>query len=364
VVILFGGRSAEHEISLLSARNIVGALDRARFSPFLIGIDKQGRWHLESQATLDSAVGDPRAVHLDAAAPLTDASVLKAGDVVFPAVHGTYGEDGTLQGLLELADVAYVGAPVLGSAIGMDKDVAKRLLRDAGIAVVPYRLVTARAFRTERDACLRAGAELGFPLFCKPANAGSSVGVTKVDRPEQLAGALALALQFDSKVLLERGIDAREVECAVLGNDEPQASIPGEIVLSHRDGFYSYDAKYVDPQGAEFRVPADLPAETAKRVHILVRSSGLAQTMSRYLVRRIEEHGGITVHPETEIVAPPPSGKRNEKSNSLHLGSFLFGMGYRVADNVGVNLDMEIGATDDAPDMRAFIRVPIAFSLF
>ena len=268
-MILFGGRSAEHEISLLSARNIVAALDRDRFSPFLIGIDKQGRWHLESQATLDAAVGDPRAVHLDPAAPLTDAAVLKPGDVVFPALHGTYGEDGTLQGLLELAGVAYVGASVLGSAIGMDKDVAKRLLRDAGIAVVPYRLVTARAFRRTRADCLRAGEELGFPLFCKPANAGSSVGVTKVSRAEELEAALALALQFDSKVLLERGIDAREVECAVLGNDEPAASVPGEIVLSHRDGFYSYDAKYVDPDGATFRVPAEIPGEVVKRVQEL-----------------------------------------------------------------------------------------------
>lgn len=269
MVILFGGRSAEHEVSLLSARNIVAALDRERFSPFLIGIDKQGLWHLESQATLDSAVGDPRAVRLDPAAPLTDASVLRSDDVVFPAVHGTYGEDGTLQGLLELAGVAYVGAPVLGSAIAMDKDIAKRLLRDAGIPIVPYRLVTARAFRQEKDACLRAGADLGFPLFCKPANAGSSVGVTKVARPEDLQAALALALQFDSKVLLERGIDAREVECAVLGNDEPAASIPGEIVLSHRDGFYSYDAKYVDPNGAVFRVPAEIPADVVKRVQEL-----------------------------------------------------------------------------------------------
>src|SRR3569623_2101270 len=167
VVILFGGRSAEHEISLLSARNIVAALDRDRFTPFLIGIDKQGRWHLESQATLDAAVGDPRTVHLDAGAPLADATVLKPDDVVFPALHGTFGEDGTLQGLLELAGVAYVGAPVLGSAVGMDKDVAKRLLRDAGIPVVPYRLVTARAFRVERQACLRAGGELGFPLICR-----------------------------------------------------------------------------------------------------------------------------------------------------------------------------------------------------
>lgn len=268
-MILFGGRSAEHEISLLSARNIVAALDRERFAPLLIGIDKQGRWHLESQATLDAAVGDPRAVRLDPTAPLTDASVLKPGDVVFPAVHGTFGEDGTLQGLLELADVAYVGAPVLGSAIGMDKDVAKRLLRDAGIPIVPYRLVTARAFRRDRDACLRAGGELGFPLFCKPANAGSSVGVSKVTGAEELEAALGLALQFDTKVLLERGIDAREVECAVLGNDEPEASLPGEIVLSHRDGFYSYDAKYVDPDGAVFRVPADLPAAVAKRVQEL-----------------------------------------------------------------------------------------------
>src|SRR3569623_862654 len=213
VVILFGGRSAEHEISLLSARNFVAARDRDRFTPFLIGIDKQGRWHLESQATLDAAVGDPRAVHLDAGAPLADASLLRPDDVVFPALHGTCGEDGTLQGLLELAGVAYVGAPVLGSAIGMDKDVAKRLLRDAGLPVVPYRLVTARGFRQEREACLRAG--------------------------------------------------------AVLGNDDPQASIPGEIVLSHRDGFYSYDAKYVDPTGAVFRVPAEIPEAVVARVRAL-----------------------------------------------------------------------------------------------
>jgi D-alanine-D-alanine ligase len=269
VVILFGGRSAEHEISLLSARNVVQALDRDRFVPFLVGIDKQGRWHLESQATLDAAVGDPRTVHLDERAPLTDASVLRPDDIVFPALHGTFGEDGTLQGLLELAGVAYVGAPVLGSAVGMDKDVAKRLLRDAGIPVVPYRVITARAFRADPQACLRSGDELGFPLFCKPANAGSSVGVSRVMRATDLRAALVMALQFDTKVLLERAVDAREVECAVLGNDDPEASIPGEIVLSHRDGFYSYDAKYVDATGAIFRVPADIPAAVGKRVREL-----------------------------------------------------------------------------------------------
>jgi D-alanine-D-alanine ligase len=269
VVLLFGGRSAEHEISLLSARNMLRALDRQRFEPLLIGIDKDGRWHRESEATLDAAVGDPRTVHLDPAAPVIEPSVLRPDDVVLPVLHGTFGEDGTIQGLLELAGVAYVGAPVLGSAIGMDKDVAKRLLRDAGIPVVDYRVVTAHAFRTDRDGCLRTAAELGFPLFCKPANAGSSVGVSRVMSAAALPAALTEALSYDRKVLLERAVDAHEVECAVLGNDEPQASTPGEIVLSHKDGFYSYDAKYVDPNGAFFRVPAQIPAALAERVRTL-----------------------------------------------------------------------------------------------
>ena len=280
VVLLFGGRSAEHEISLLSARNVLRALDRQRFVPFLIGIDKEGRWHQESEATLEAAVGDPRTVHLDAAAPIIEPSVLRPDDVVFPVLHGTFGEDGTIQGLLELAGVAYVGAPVLGSAIGMDKDVAKRLLRDAGIPIVEYRVVTAADHRADPERAWRAGAELGFPLFCKPANAGSSVGVSRVKDAEALPAALAVALSFDRKVLLERSIDAREVECAVLGNDDPEASTPGEIVLSHQDGFYSYDAKYVDPNGASFRVPALVSAELTERVRALsvatFRTLGLA----------------------------------------------------------------------------------------
>ncbi|MES1204512.1 MAG: D-alanine--D-alanine ligase family protein [Pseudomonadota bacterium] len=259
VVILFGGRSAEHEVSLLSARNVYHALDRARFDPFLVGIDKQGRWHRESVATLEAATGDPRAVRLDEWAPIIDASALLPDDVVIPMLHGTQGEDGTVQGLLELADVAYVGAGVLGSAVGMDKDVAKRLLRDAGIPIVPFRVVTATEFRRDPARCLSKGDDLGYPLFCKPANAGSSVGVVRVLRAAELPAALATALAFDRKVLLERAVDAREIECAVLGNDDPLASTPGEIVLSHKDGFYSYDAKYVDPQGAVFKVPADLP---------------------------------------------------------------------------------------------------------
>jgi D-alanine-D-alanine ligase len=171
--------------------------------------------------------------------------------------------------LLETANVAYVGAGVLGSAVGMDKDIAKRLLRDAGIPIVDYQLVTAAEFRRDRERCLRKGNDLGYPLFCKPANAGSSIGVARVDRGADLAGALTVALGFDRKVLLERAIDAREIECAVLGNDEPEASIPGEIVLSHAGGFYSYDAKYVDAELATFRVPADIPAVVSDHVRAL-----------------------------------------------------------------------------------------------
>jgi len=278
VIILFGGRSAEHEISLLSARNVLSALDRTRFEPVLVGIDKAGRWHRESERTLEAAAGDPRGVMLDASAPavaMEEALVSRASDlpgavdiddVVFPVLHGTFGEDGTVQGAMELAGIAYVGAGVLGSAIGMDKDVAKRLLRDAGIPVVDFGIVTAAAFRRDPAAALRALPDLGYPRYVKPANAGSSVGVSRVAGPGDLERAVRDALAFDSKVLIERGIDAREIECAVLGNDEPEASIPGEILVHHKDGFYSYDAKYVDPDGASWKIPADLPAEMIERV--------------------------------------------------------------------------------------------------
>ena len=275
VVLLFGGRSAEHEISLLSARNVLRALDRTRFVPFLIGIDKQGRWHRETEATIDGvgASSDPRKVHLDPDAPLVDASVLLPDDVVFPVLHGTFGEDGTIQGLLEMAGVAYVGAPVLGSAVGMDKDVTKRLLRDAGIPIVPYRIVTARGHARDPASSLAAASALGFPLFCKPANAGSSVGVSRVKGAGDLSAALAAAFAYDRKVLLEQAVDAREVECAVLGNEAPEASAVGEIVLTHPDGFYSYDAKYVDADGAVFRVPAEIDPAITERVRALAVSA-------------------------------------------------------------------------------------------
>jgi len=282
VIILFGGRSAEHEVSLLSARNVFLALDRERFEPLLVGIDKQGHWRIEPEKTLLDATGDPRLLKLVAAghelavpvhpespdlSTSDDARPLMASeDVVFPVLHGTYGEDGTVQGLLELADIAYVGPGHLGSAIGMDKDVAKRLLAQAGIPVVPWRMVTAHAMKHDRPRALALAAELGFPAFVKPANAGSSVGVTKVKNAAGLEPALRAALAFDTKILVEAGIDAREIECAVLGNDEPIASIPAEVIVHHKDGFYSYDAKYVDADGADARIPADLPPALAARV--------------------------------------------------------------------------------------------------
>lgn len=293
VIILFGGRSAEHEVSILSARNVYLALDKSRFDPLLIGIDKQGRWREEPAETLINAQGDPRLLRLqgvgaevpvpvrpqsavgegESAAmtgvPTHGVSILGRDDVVFPVLHGTYGEDGTVQGLLELADVAYVGPGPLGSAVGMDKDVAKRLLAQAGIPVVPWQTVTRAALAKRGEAVLDQVATLGFPLFVKPANAGSSVGVTKVKDRATLAGALLTALTYDTKALCETGIDAREIECAVLGNEDPEASLPGEVVVTHADGFYSYEAKYVDPAGSHVRVPADIPAEVAARVRAL-----------------------------------------------------------------------------------------------
>lgn len=280
VIILCGGRSAEHEISLLSARNVLQALDRERYEPVVVGIDKLGHWRQESARTLEAATGDPRNVALDARASavtieqglaLVDrpGEPLTSDDVVFPVLHGTYGEDGTVQGLLELAGVAYVGAGVLGSAVGMDKDVAKRLLRDAGIPIVDFHVVTAGALRANAATALAPAHALGFPMFVKPANAGSSVGVSRVREPGALEAAVRAALAFDRKVLLERGVDAREIECAVLGNDDPRASIPGEIIVSHSSGFYSYDAKYVDPNASTWKIPADIPPALAARVQEL-----------------------------------------------------------------------------------------------
>jgi D-alanine-D-alanine ligase len=285
VGVLFGGRSAEHEVSILSARNVIAALDPEKFDVVPIGIARDGRWVLQSVTRLLRDKGDPRFVQLDAAGPsvplINHAShsvsataqaqvTVDSLDVVFPVLHGPMGEDGTVQGLLELAGVPYVGAGVTGSAIGMDKDVMKRLLRDAGIPIARHLTLRVADYRRRQPQLLREIDErIGYPAFVKPANLGSSVGISRVTSRAQLSGALDKAFDYDVKVLVEAGVAGREIECAVLGNDEPVASIPGEIVVRHEDGFYSYDAKYVSEHGATLQIPAVLDAAVSREVQRL-----------------------------------------------------------------------------------------------
>ena len=282
MAILFGGQSAEHEISILSARNVLAALDRARFEPLLIGIDKAGRWLAQDPQKLLASEGDPRLVRVQPGLPV-HLSAAPAGptqnptvgqiDVVFPVLHGTLGEDGAVQGLLEVAGIPYVGAGVLGSAIGMDKDVMKRLLREAGIPVTDFRTVRHADFIAEPDHICRDIAALGFPLFTKPANAGSSVGVRKVASAAALPDAVRYAFEFDTKILAEAAVAGREIELAVLGGKPPAVSLAGEIVVQHPDGFYSYDAKYLDEHGARLDVPASLsPEELAGAQELALRA--------------------------------------------------------------------------------------------
>jgi D-alanine-D-alanine ligase len=265
--LLFGGRSAEHEVSLVSARNVYEAIDKSKFDVVLIGIDPHGAWHLLNESfflvppsaqpftqwreAVSLLPGAEAALVPPSSNPLTIGKL----DAVFPVMHGTYAEDGTVQGLLKLLNIPFVGAGVLGSAVGMDKDVMKRLLRDAGLPVGKFLSFKKHNAPTWEH----ASATLGAPLFIKPANAGSSVGVHKVRNAEEWTKALADAFQFDTKVLAEEFIRCREIEVAVLGNDQPKASVPGEIIPTHE--FYSYEAKYLDENGAKLRIPADLPAE-------------------------------------------------------------------------------------------------------
>ena len=274
VGVIFGGRSGEHEVSIASAAAIFKHLDPARYDAVPIKIAKDGRWALGTAAPKALSAADvhkqaaPEAlVPVDPSAALEDSRV----DVVFPVHHGPYGEDGTVQGLLELANVPYVGAGVLGSAVGMDKAVMKALFAADSLPVVPHLTVLRRDWeRAPADITGAVARDLRYPVFVKPANLGSSVGISKAISDESLAGAMRLAFEFDRKVVVEAGVpDAREIECAVLGNDDPEASVPGEIIVTHADGFYSYAAKYLDPNGASWQIPADIAPETAAVVRRL-----------------------------------------------------------------------------------------------
>jgi D-alanine-D-alanine ligase len=282
VAVLYGGRSSEHEVSLRSAKCVIDNLDPARFEVLPVGIDRQGRWHAQDLAQLQASLGDalPMDTSTDAPSlPATASGALATPnegspavgpiDVVFPVVHGQGCEDGTLQGMLELSQVAYVGAGVLGSAMAMDKDVAKRLVAASGVPIAEYVVVRARG-HDPRALRAEVARELGYPVFVKPASLGSSVGVARVPDEAELDAAVRAALAFDEKVLVERGVDAREIELAVLesaSGGPPEVSVPGEIVPA--GDFYDYAHKYLDADGAKLLVPAPLSAEQSAAARAL-----------------------------------------------------------------------------------------------
>ncbi len=297
---LYGGRSGEHEVSLASAAAVFANLDRQQYEPVPIRIDKDGRWALADkpptavsaadvieQARLDSArpVRSGREVHLVArpsaetilsidrrsADRAEEGQAVVTGlnlDAIFPVLHGPYGEDGTIQGLLELANVPYVGAGVLASAVGMDKGVMKVVFAATGLPVCPYRVVLRHDWQRRRaEASAEIEGALGFPMFVKPANLGSSVGISKARTRAELVAALDLAGEFDRKIVVEAAVpQAREIECAVLGNDAPEASVPGEVIPSRE--FYDYEAKYLD-DGSKIVIPADLAPAVASEIRRL-----------------------------------------------------------------------------------------------
>ncbi len=271
--VLYGGRSGEHEVSLQSATSIVRNIDSTRFTQTLIGITRAGHWYLQPDSVVDSVhAGMPiervqeneqQLVLFRPGVGLTVNGDLIPMDCVFPVLHGSFGEDGTVQGLLELVGVPYVGAGVLGSALGMDKEIVKRVWQAHRLPAVPFHPFSAAEYRESGTARLPAelNAALGQPpYFVKPACAGSSVGISRIKSFTELDPALKAAFRFDTKVLIEPSIPAREIEVAVLGNHRPRAFTPGEVIPTHE--FYDYEAKYIDPNGAELVIPADLPHET------------------------------------------------------------------------------------------------------
>jgi len=278
VAILCGGKSAEHEVSLQSALNIYKAIDKNKYEPVLIGISKSGQWYLGNNEQFILNVNSSKNIALNQNG---DEVVLIPGsggrlfnitrpqkelkiDVVFPILHGPFGEDGTVQGLLKLAEVPFVGAGVLGSAVGMDKVIMKRLLYEAKINIAKFLVVNST---DEKPSFKKVSEELGSPFFVKPANMGSSVGVSKVENEKQYYESLEKAFQYDLKVLIEEYIDGREIECSVLGFESIAASIPGEIKPQHE--FYSYEAKYIDEDGAILDIPAQISKEKVLEVQAL-----------------------------------------------------------------------------------------------
>ena len=293
--VIFGGRSGEHEVSVASAASVMEALDKEKYEVVPIGITHEGRWlagadprRMLAGAAMESAgdqdavtavtiTGDPTRNGL---VPADDASASGPGplDIVIPVLHGTYGEDGTLQGLLEMAGVPYAGCGVLGAALGMDKEKAKMVFQAAGLPVVPWVMARRSEYEREPEAlCDRIEERFGYPIFVKPANMGSSVGVGKAHDRNELRDVLAAALEYDRKAVVEPGVNCRELECAVLGNDEPIASVVGEVVSSNE--FYDYRAKYVD-NASRLYIPAELPQALTASVRRMAVEAFLALDLS------------------------------------------------------------------------------------
>ncbi len=284
IAVLCGGRSGEHEVSLLSAKSIISAIDREKYHVLVIGINKDGTWHLMNEEDFLIHPDNPEKIALNSNGrellisptpgkpPFHVGKETIAVDVIFPVLHGTYGEDGTVQGMLEMLSIPYVGADHLGSSAAMDKDVSKRLFIEAGLKVTKY--VT---FDHERDAgdlgkvVQRIESEIPYPLFVKPANLGSSVGISKASTRDELIAALHDAWQYDIKILVEEGIEGREIECAVIGNAHVEASELGEIIPHH--DFYSYEAKYLDPDGAELILGTEVEPELKKQIQEMAKTA-------------------------------------------------------------------------------------------
>lgn len=307
VIVLYGGRSAEHEVSVESAASVMAAIDKNLFEPIPVGITRQGQWVF---------CVDPRDLlrqGIKEVLPAPEqngigkiAYILSQGEVVFPVMHGTYGEDGAVQGLLEMVGIPYVGAGVGGSALGMDKVMMKAVFSHSGLPITPYVWSTVRDFELDPEAFLDEAEEsLAYPMFVKPASLGSSVGVTKVRDREELASAIRNAARYDRKVMVEQGVRAREIEISVMGNDCPEASLPGEIVPGA--DFYDYNAKYLS--GSTMLTPADIPAalawqvrELAVRVYKAIDCRGLARVDffllqdNSLLVNEINTMPGFTVN--------------------------------------------------------------------
>jgi len=283
VGILFGGQSPEHEVSFHSARCMVKNIRPEKYEVILIGINKRGEWFYLNRSQFSSLFenGDISVFEGGEKYVSSKWSLAKERgfsprilcgecDVIFPLIHGPFGEDGTIQGLLKLANLPFVGSDVLGSAICMDKGITKRLLREAGIPTPRFRCLKAE---TMFD-CRALIEEMGLPLFVKPARLGSSIGISKVHRSSELLSAIETALQYGEKILIEECIDGREIECAVLGNSDLSVSLPGEVIPTHE--FYSYEAKYVDHCGAHFKLPAQLDSSTILKIQALAKRGFLS----------------------------------------------------------------------------------------